>query len=96
MVKSRALFWDESHVAVKEDKVSLVEQRLESVAEDPEVLGLAPARLQVVHGLAHVDGAEEVVVDEEAARRGEVLSDDVAGGVVEALAVVTLRTYCFC
>ena len=40
-----------------------------------------------MHGLAHVDGAEEVVVDEEAARRGEVLADDVAGGVVEALAV---------
>ena len=64
---------------------SLVEERLESVAEDPEVLGLAAPRLQVVHGLPHVHGAEEVVVDEEAARRGEVLADDVPGGVVETL-----------
>ena len=66
-------------------RISLVEERLESVSEDPEVLGLAAPRLQVVHGLPHVHGAEKVVVHQEAARRSEVLADDVPGGVVEAL-----------
>ncbi len=60
-----------------------MQQRLQPVPEYVHVPRLPVVRLEVVHGVAHVDGAVEVVVHEEAGDAGEVLPGHEARRVLE-------------